>query len=355
MELSEYKFITGNHRGKEVIWIHFNYSLELKNQLRKRFSSVRYSASNKRWYLYDLPAIRNQLNIKEKTIGHKLVLKIHPINREAFVSFQDQLHLKAYSVHTQRMYLSEFAELLVLLGSYFVQDLDAKRLKDYFLYCVKTLKHKERKMNGKINAIKFYFEQVLHRPKMFFDIPRPKQPSTLPKLLSKKEVKSIIDFTTNFKHKIAIKLCYGMGLRVSEVVNIKLIDVDSSRMLVHIVGAKGKKDRYVPLPDSILNELRTYYSAYKPKEYLLEGRYGGMYSKSSLQAIFKNAMEKSGIKKKIGIHGLRHSYATHLLESGADLRLIQELLGHYSVKTTQIYTKVSHRNLSNIKSPLDSL
>jgi len=355
MKLSNYKFTIGKHKEKEVIWIQFAYTSELKNQLRQRFSSVKYSASKKSWYLPDFPAIRNQVNIEDKTIGHKLFSKIHPINKEAFIAYQNQLKLKAYSVHTQRMYLSEFAELLCLLNDYNIQKLDAKRLKDYFLYCVKTLKLKERKMNGKINAIKFYFEQVLHRPKLFFDIPRPKQPSTLPKLLSKKEVKALIDCTTNCKHKIAIKLCYGMGLRVSELVKIKLTDIDSSRMLVHIVGAKGKKDRYVPLPESILSELRLYYNTYKPKEYLLEGRYGGMYSKSSVQVVFKKAMQQAGIKKKIGIHGLRHSYATHLLESGADLRFIQALLGHHSIKTTQIYTHVSHSSVSNVKSPLDSL
>ena len=133
------------------------------------------------------------------------------------MAYRNQLQLKAYSENTQRMYLAEFADLLVLLRHYHVDDLNPKRLKDYFLYCVKTLHLKERKLNGKINAIKFYFEQVLHRPKMFFDIPRPKTPSTLPKLLSKNEIKAIIECTSNFKHKIAIKLCYGMGLRVSEV------------------------------------------------------------------------------------------------------------------------------------------
>lgn len=355
MNLEKYKFTTGIHRQKNVIWIYFPYDVTLKNQLRKSFPSVTFSASKKSWYLPDLPAIRKVLKIKTEKTGQKLLNKIHPVNRQAFLDIRNQLELKSYSKNTQRMYLSEFAELLDILGNYPVQNLNPKRLKDYFLYCVKTLKLKERKMNGKINAIKFYFEQVLHRDRMFFDIPRPKKPSTLPKLLSRKEVKAIINHTENFKHKIAIKLCYGMGLRVSEAVNIKLMNIDSSRMLVHIVGAKGKKDRYVPLPESLLDELRDYYKVYKPKEYILEGRYGGMYSKSSLQSVFKKAMRKSGINKQIGIHGLRHSYATHLLEAGADLRFIQELLGHNSVKTTQIYTKVSRRSITNIKSPLDSL
>ncbi|WP_400078313.1 tyrosine-type recombinase/integrase [Winogradskyella sp. R77965] len=355
MNLVNYRFVTAKHRDKDVIFIRFPYNTILQKQLRERFPSAKYSATNKCWYLPDIPAVREQLRLTKELIGQKLLSRIHFVNQNAFIAYRDQLHLKAYSVHTQRMYLSEFAELLELLNDYHVDNLNAKRLKDYFLYCVQKLKMKERKLNGKINAVKFYFEQVLHRPKMFFDIPRPKKPASLPKLLSKRDVKRIIKVTINLKHRTAIKLCYGMGLRVSEVVNIKLCDIDSTRMLVHVVGAKGKKDRYVPLPESILDELRNYYKVYNPKEYLFEGQYGGMYSKSSLQSIFKKAMAKACINKKIGIHGLRHSYATHLLESGADLRFIQELLGHHSIKTTQIYTKVSHRSIQNISSPLDTL
>ncbi|XMO86594.1 tyrosine-type recombinase/integrase [Algibacter sp. AS12] len=355
MELSNYTFQLGTHREKKVIWIKFPYNKELQKQLRDRFPSVSYSASNKSWYLADLPVVRKHLNINQTLVGQKFFENIHLINQQAFIDYRNQLLMKSYSINTQRIYIAEFAELLILINDYPINELTPKRLKDYFLYCVQQLKMKERKMNGKINAIKFYFEQVIHRPKMFFDIPRPKKPSTLPKLLSKQDVKKIINYTGNPKHKLAIKLCYGMGLRVSEVVNIKINHIDSSRMMVHIVGAKGKKDRYVPLPKSILLELRSYYKIYKPKEYLFEGQYGGSYSKSSLQQIFKKAMRKAGITKKIGIHGLRHSYATHLLEAGADLRFIQELLGHYSIKTTQVYTKVSHGHMSKIKSPLDSL
>ncbi len=355
MKFSNYSFELGNHRNKKVIWINFSYNETLKIQLRKQFPSASYSASKKQWYIVDLPVVRQRLNIEKKPIGQKFLLSIHPINQQAFIDYRNQLQIKAYSENTQRIYLAEFAELLLLLNDYSVKDLNPKRLKDYFLYCVQYLKMKERKMNGKINAVKFYYEKVIHRPKMFFDIPRPKTPSTLPKLLDRSEIKKIINAATNIKHKISLKLCYGMGLRVSEVVNIKLQDIDSKRMMVHIVGAKGKKDRYVPLPVSVLKELREYYLIYKPKDYLLQGQYGGKYSKSSLQQVFKNTMRKAGVNKQIGIHGLRHSYATHLLEAGADLRFIQELLGHYSVKTTQIYTKVSKKHISKIKSPLDTL
>lgn len=355
MNLKDYTFQCATYKQKQVILIKFPYDKGLIQDLRKRFPSAKWSNTQKAWYLPDLPIIRKALNIKVKNHITDKVSKIHPINQKAYLDFDKQLTLKKYSPSTKRIYLAEFNHLLNLLDDFYVGDLSPKRLKDYFLYCIEVEKMGERKMNGKINAIKFFFEQVLHRPKMFFDIPRPKKPLTLPKMLSKTEIKKLFRVTSNLKHKLALQLSYGMGLRVSEVVALKISDINSKRMVVHVRGAKGKKDRYVPLPNTILTLLRTYYITYKPKEFLLEGQYGGAYAKSSLQQVFKTAMIKAGIKKNIGIHGLRHSYATHLLESGADMRFIQELLGHNSIKTTQIYTKVTPQSISKIKSPLDSL
>jgi len=343
------------HRDLKVISIQFAYVHQHVDYLRKRFPSAKWSRSQRFWYLPDLPVVRRELGIAHKPALEKWLVDVHPINHMAVHGFYDQLLLKAYSTNTLRMYLSEFRELLLLLEDHPVDQLTAQRLKSYFLYCVDQLEMGERKMNGKINAIKFYLEKVLHQPKMFFDIPRPKKPSTLPKMLSTAEVRKIFKQIKNLKHMVAIQLVYGMGLRVSEVVNIKVEHIDSDRMMVHIVGAKGKKDRYVPLPKSILPLLREYYRNYKPKEFILEGQYGGRYSVSSVQNIFKRAMERSGIKKRVGIHGLRHSYATHLLESGADIRFIQELLGHHSLKTTQIYTKVTQTSIAAVVSPLDHL
>ncbi|APY06898.1 integrase [Winogradskyella sp. J14-2] len=355
MDIRYYTFVPDTHKNKKVILVNFNYNNKLKEALRQRFPSARWSATKKSWYLPDLPVVREALQIKKTNPARTKVLKIHPVNQQAYLDLDRQLSLKKYSYSTKRIYLAEFWHLLMLLDDYDVSHLSPKRLKDYFLYCVNEKKMGERKINGKINAIKFYFEQVLNRPKMFFDIPRPKKPLTLPKMLSKSEVKRLFNVTSNLKHRVALQLSYGMGLRVSEVVNLMVIDVDSKRMVVHVRGAKGKKDRYVPLPKSILPSLREYYMCYRPKVYLFEGQYGGRYAKSSLQQVFKKAMHKAGIKKQIGIHGLRHSYATHLLEAGADMRFIQELLGHNSIKTTQVYTKVTPRSKSKIKSPLDSL
>lgn len=353
MDFSQYKFITTKHKNQNVIIVKFNYSLKLKNELKANFPNARWSQSKKYWYLPDTPALRKVLNLPQKKWGEQLFDKIHPINQPEFEKYIKTLTLKAYSEHTIRLYLSEFAHLLILIKSKPIQNLTPNRIKDYLLYCVKVEKMKERKLNGKINAIKFYFEQVLHKDKMFFDIPRPKKPQTLPKMLSKSEIKKIFQQVENPKHLLMLKLCYGMGLRVSEVVGIKISHIDSTRMQVLISGGKGKKDRYVNLPESILEDLRSYYKIYRPKEWLFEGRYGGQYSISSVQAVFKRAMKSANINKRVGIHGLRHSYATHLLESGANLRVIQELLGHHSIKTTQIYTHVSEK--PQVKSPLDNL
>ena len=280
---------------------------------------------------------------------------IHPNNHLAFQSFINQLKLKAYSKNTIRTYVTEFAHLLKTIKKINVDSLTEDRLKDYFLYCVKTDKIKENHLNSRINAIKFYFEQVLHKPKMFFDIPRPKTPKQLPKMLSKVEIKKVFKATENSKHLLMLQLCYGMGLRVSEIVALKIEHINSEAMLVMIEGAKGKKDRYTNLPESVLPLLRNYYKEYIPKNYLFEGQYGGAYSTRSVQLVFKNAMKKAKVNKTIGIHGLRHSYATHLIESGADIRLLQELLGHNSVKTTQIYTHITDVSKSKVKSPLDFL
>ena len=285
-----------------------------------------------------------------------MLVKIHPVNRDAIIKMVELLKLKGYSKNTIKTYQNEFVQFLIALKTNPVNDCDAQKVRSYILYCYEHLKLTENTLHSRLNALKFYFEQVLHREKMFFEgIPRPKKKSLLPKVISKNEIAKLFTQVENPKHLLMLKLCYGMGLRVSEIVNLKIKNIDSKRMLVHIEAAKGKTDRYVTLPTSILEDLRSYFKKYKPEIYLFEGQYGGQYAIRSVQAVFKNAMEKAKINKSVGIHGLRHSYATHLLESGTDMYFIQKLLGHKDVKTTEIYAKVSNRQIGNIKSPLDDL
>lgn len=177
----------------------------------------------------------------------------------------------------------------------------------------------------------------------------------LPKYLSVNEVKRMIDLTTNQKHKCIIKLLYGCGLRLSELLNLKITDIDSGNMVIHIRKSKGNKDRVVMLSNQLLEDLRVYFSRYKPKEYLIEGQGGEMYSEKSVQNVVKDAARRAGIKKQVTPHILRHSFATHLLENGTDIRYIQQLLGHSSIKTTEIYTHITDISKSKIKSPLEFL
>ena len=287
-------------------------------------------------------------------VGKKVISQIHPVNRHAIKRMHELLVLKAYSPNTIKTYCIELAQLLYVLGNNPVDELTPERLRSYFLYCAKKLKLSENIIHSRLNAVKFYFEQVLKQEKLFFmEIPRPKKKSALPKVISKNDIAKIFAHTDNLKHLLMLKLCYGMGLRVSEIPNLKITNIDSKRMLVHIENAKGKRDRYVTLPESVLNDLRNYYKIYRPKVYLFEGQFGKQYAIRSVQAVFKNAMEKAKINKSVGIHGLRHSYATHLLECGTDMIFIQKLLGHKDIKTTEIYAKVSNRHLQNIRSPLD--
>ena len=352
-----YQFTTGEHQDKNAIFVHFPYNMLLKNELRGKFPSAKWSMSQQCWYLPDTNAIRNEIGMTPKTeMGKAVISKIYPVNQTALKRMHELLLLKAYSPNTIKTYCVEFSQLLYLLKDVHVDSLTPERLRSYFLYCATELKLSENIIHSRMNAIKFYFEQVLHREKVFFEeIPRPKKKSSLPKVISKKDIVKLFAQVENPKHLLMLKLCYGMGLRVSEIVNLKITDIDSGRMLVHIEAAKGKKDRYVTLPSSILQDLRSYYRTYRPKVYLFEGQYGGQYAIRSVQAVFKNAMQKAKINKSVGIHGLRHSYATHLLESGTDMVFIQKLLGHKDIKTTEIYAKVSNRQLNKIKSPLDDL
>ena len=225
----------------------------------------------------------------------------------------------------------------------------------YLLWLLEKKGCSETKVHTAVNAIKFYFEQVMKFPKEFYDLPRPKKPFKLPNILDEEEIIALIQGIDNLKHRAMIMAGYAGGLRVSEIIQLKVGDIDSKRMIIHIRCAKGKRDRIVPLSKKLLVTLREYYVQYKPVDYLFVGQFGGAYSARSAQKILMEAKKKVGINKKGSIHSLRHSYATHLMESGTDLRLIQELLGHNSIRTTMLYTHVSNKVIGKIESPLDKL
>lgn len=351
-----YRYSFGTHKAIEVIWIAFPNDELLKTALRSQLPTARWSASQKSWYIPDRVQARDVLGLPPKLYsGKNLMEHLAAINAFELQRLIDELRLKAYSESTIKTYSTEFAQFLYILKNKDVKEVTVEQLRSYLLYCFKKLKVTESQMNSRLNAIKFYFVNLLKREQFYIEIPRPKQKKALPTVLSQRDIQRLFLSTTNTKHLLILKLAYGLGLRVSEVVNIKITDIDSDKMLVHIRNAKGKKDRYVPLPTTILNELRQYYLQFRPKGYLFEGQDGGSYSIRSAQHVFKTAMKKAKINKVIGIHGLRHSYATHLLEYGTDMSFIQKLLGHRNIKTTEIYAKVTNVFLSNVKSPLDYL
>jgi len=352
LDLTNYKFVSGLHKDKNVIWIYFDYTKFSIEPLRK-IIPVKYSSSTKSWYIFDHNQHRKSLGLE--LVEFKNSINLSGNQKIAFEQYIQTLKLKSYSPNTIKTYANEFIVFLNTFQQYNPSEISTDLIRRYLVYCAEELELSEFTINSRMNAIKFYFEQTLHLSKTVYDIPRPKKPLILPKVLSVNEVRRIIELTTNFKHQMILKSVYGMGLRVSEIVNLKIEDIDSDTMLVHIKSAKGKKDRIVILPESLLSELRKYYLNYKPKEFLFENRFGAQMSTRSIQLIFKNGLRLSKSRKKVGVHSLRHSFATHLLENGTDVTLIQQLLGHNNIKTTLAYTHVSQKSLQKIQSPLDRL
>ena len=209
--------------------------------------------------------------------------------------------------------------------------------------------------NQLISAIKIFYQVNGSREVDSSSLVRPRRGRSLPKVFSKEEVKSILNASRNIKHRLILWMIYSCGLRRSELINIRLTDLDRSRSILNIRQAKGKIDRFIPVSEKVWEKVDEYKIAYEPDIYLFEGQGGGRYSSESVYRVFKEALKRAGIKKDVGVHSLRHSYATHLHENGVDIRYIQELLGHKSTRTTEIYTHVSRRNLSAVRSPIEDL
>ena len=266
--------------------------------------------------------------------------------------YLQKLELKQYANNTVKSYVSCFEKFINHYPNEPIDHLNENDIRNYLQYLIQIDKSKSY-INQAINSIKFYYEVVQGMPNRFYSIERPIKDKKLPIVLSKENVLKLINSTNNIKHRCVISLLYSAGLRRSELINLKLEDIDSSRMLIRVDDAKGNKDRYTLLSKNALVDLRKYFTEFLPKVYLFEGQYGGKYSPNSVGKIVTNAAIRAGIQKKVSPHTLRHSFATHLLEAGTDLRYIQMLLGHSSTKTTEIYTHVAKSSFDSIKNPLD--
>jgi len=273
--------------------------------------------------------------------------------QEIIERFYKHLVIEDYSKQTIKSYSSALKLFLEFVEILNLDQITEKEIQDYLYYCKNKKNYSFSAMKQAIASIRYLYLKVLLKPPPQSLSIELRKPNQLPIVLSKKNVVKLINATSNLKHKTILLLIYSAGLRLGELLNLKLGDIDSETMKIHIRQSKGKKDRYIMLSENALKLLREYYKLYKPKDYIIEGQKGGKYSPKSVQNIFKAALKKAGIKKKATVLTLRHSFATHLLDEGTDIRYIQELLGHRKLETTQIYTHVSSHSINKIKSPAD--
>jgi len=263
-----------------------------------------------------------------------------------------ELRLRGYRAKTRKAYLGHVERFLRN------QDLTTLGEKEVRQYVYRLLEDgsSHSYVNQCVSALKFLFNKTLKETEPLKSLPRPKKERKLPSILSRQEVLRLLDAVDNPKHLAVMMLTYSGGLRLGEVVRLRIEDIDADRGLIHVRQGKRRKDRYTVLSKVALDAVNVYVRKYRPTTWLFPGAHPGRHlHERSVQKIFDQANQKAGIKKPASVHTLRHSFATHLLEKGTDLRYIQELLGHQSPKTTQIYTHVTRRDLAQIQSPLDDL
>lgn len=265
-----------------------------------------------------------------------------------------QMQIKGHSSRTINTYIKC---ILAIAVNYNTSPdlLTTEQIRQYIHYRLTEKKVSRSWQNQFISALKILYCDVLKREWGHLDIPRPRREKKLSVVLSKEEVRQLIKVTANLKHRAILMLTYSAGLRLGEVSKLKIADVDSKRMLLRIVQAKGFKDRYCVLSPVALNLLRDYWQRYRPSVWLFEAPNHNALASRTVQCVFKNALRKAGIQKQVGIHSLRHSFATHLLEQGVSLPIIQQLLGHRSLRTTSVYLHVQQYSVYAVKSPLDTL
>ncbi|QHT66181.1 tyrosine-type recombinase/integrase [Rhodocytophaga rosea] len=337
--------------------------------LIKTFPFPRWDKENKWWSVVSTPLVLEQLkefcqskkwSFEEKQDERrslrkpaKTIPKEHW--REVPESFLSKLTLRRYSYKTIKVYKKLFREFINYYPTRPIDEITEGEILTYLRYLVSERAVSGSYQNQAINAIKFYYEQVLNGNRRFYYVERPAKEKTLPVVLSEGEVVLLLKSVGNIKHKCILMLLYSAGLRIGELLELQVGDVDIDRTQIHVKGAKGKKDRMTLLSPKTLPYLQEYLARYMPVKYFFEGANGGAYSESSSGQILRDALLRSGIDKPVTLHTLRHSFATHLLERGTDIRYIQTLLGHNSAKTTQLYTHITTKAMREVKSPFEHL
>ena len=331
------------HRQESRIAVYFEKKKDLIERIKK-LNDARWSYSLGAWHL---PCTEE--NLKRFRLENAILKKE---KKEKAAQFSRWLKSKRNSDNTIKTYTDALKSFLLFYNSKPIEDITNADLITYNNDYILKNNLSSSYQNQIVNAVKLFFRTVENKVMNEELIHRPKGEKKLPNVLSKEEVKEILESINNIKHKSMLSLIYACGLRRSELLNLKINQVDSNRNLLIIKQSRGKKDRIIPLSDKMLKMLREYYKIHKPKEFLFEGQSGGKYSEKSLSSVLDRALEDTKINKPVSLHWLRHSYATHLLEAGTDLRYIQELLGHNSSKTTEIYTHVSTKNIQISKARL---
>lgn len=371
------------HRELPVLLLGFHRNDSLLTLLRSNFPHTRWSSTLKSWYLPYAESLSSQIiervqhvaNIQEEPTSQThespkknsvtIVRKTEPAlslpalsedHSKKIEQFTQWMRSRRYADNTIQTYTDGLRIFMRYFSAKNIELISNEDLIDFNNQYILAHQFSGSYQNQIINAVKLFFRNIQLRSMDIALVHRPKPEHKLPNVLSKEEVKSILQAPTNIKHKAMLSVIYSCGLRCGELLRLKFEHVDSKRNLLVIKQSKGKKDRIVPLSKKIIELLRDYYKACHPKVFLFEGQHSGsMYDERSLQQVLKQSLSKTGINKPVTLHWLRHSYATHLLESGTDLRYIQEILGHSRSTTTEIYTHVSTRNIQNVISPFDDL
>jgi integrase/recombinase XerD len=385
------------HREMDCLGIFFDKDFEIIGHVKK-IPEVKFSYTNKCWYIPDTPgalstiieALRDKIWVditalknsasanttKEPSVSnpaettsdqHTIVstteliipevkhYTISDVHKMALEQMRRKLKMKNYSPSTIKTYTEQFKLFLRFFPESHPDELGELEIQHYLLHLIEHKKLSTSAQNQAINAIKFFYEKVMRQERKVYYLDRPLKEKRLPEILSQEEMMRIFEVTSNLKHRLMLMLIYASGLRRSELLNLRVGDVDLDRNLVFIRGGKGKKDRQTVMAQSLAPLVEEYMKHYNPKFWLFEGLNNVRYSATSLTVILKRAARKAGIKKQVRLHMLRHSFATHLLESGTSTRYIQVLLGHESPKTTEIYAQVTRFGIDKIQSPLDQL
>lgn len=362
-----------DYKGRSMIKLEFRYDQAIIDEIKAIRGRV-WSVTHKCWYVPDTPQARERFGITLNLVmddtgkitggmdsnGHlstnltafeKLPEDVKTKLRE----FRKWMEQHRYSEQTIRNYLNHLSQFFVYLRDVNIKEVTAEdviRFNHDVIIRQKLSVSYQRVVTG---AIKLFYSHFFDHKMDIDRLDRPFREKTLPIVLSKGEVERILKAAGNIKHRAMLSLMYSCGLRRGELLSLKINDLDKDRNLIRIIQGKGRKDRYVPYSEKLKGILREYYAAWKPREYLFEGQDGGKYSERSIALVLEHAIKRSGVRKDVHLHTLRHSFATHLLEAGTDIRYIQEILGHSSPKTTMVYTHVSSRRIGEIKSPLDDL